>query len=90
MPDNALERAAEYQINLEANAEVSKRALQGLGSQIVELNFQRNQVYEKNAEAWLLQNERNHLSGSSFTFTLCDEYWDLLEMGTSIIAHING
>lgn len=58
------------------------------GSQIVELNHQRNTIFKERAEAWKEQNLENMVQSTSIVFTLCDEYFDLLEMGSSIIAHV--
>ncbi|KAI1277940.1 hypothetical protein F5Y07DRAFT_362089 [Xylaria sp. FL0933] len=56
--------------------------------EITELNYQRNNMAEERVEAWKEVHRKDPFSSSHRAFTMCDEYFDLLEMGPSIIAHI--
>lgn len=64
----------------------SMKTLQHLSTKVVELNYQQNIVFEERVSAWIAYHQENWLQSSSFCFTLCEKYWDLLEMGTGIIA----
>lgn len=88
MSDNAIEKDTEYRVTPEYASESmsSVGTLLRLSVKVVELNYQRNRVYEERVRAWIAYHHENMLESSSASFTLCDEYWDLLEMGTSIIA----
>ncbi|RYP53063.1 hypothetical protein DL769_010570 [Monosporascus sp. CRB-8-3] len=77
--DNALENDPDYRPSLDED-------LRRCSSRIVELNYQRNKIVEARVEAWKKVHRENNLQSSSHAFTLCEEYFDLLEMGTSIIA----
>ncbi|KAI0013409.1 hypothetical protein F4779DRAFT_563510 [Xylariaceae sp. FL0662B] len=76
---NALENDPDYRPSLDED-------LQRCSTEIVELNYQRNKIVEARIEAWKEIHQENKLQSSSHAFTLCEEYFDLLEMGTSIIA----
>lgn len=82
-----MENDPDYRVNLDESP-VSKDVLRRLGIQVVELNYERNKIAEERIEAWNEHHRANQLQSSSFAFTDCEEYFDLLEMGTSIIAHL--
>jgi hypothetical protein len=85
---NAVERDPDYRLNLD-EALVSKEVLRRYSTQIVELNYQRNKIVEERVRAWNEHYDRNHMFYSSTAmYTECEEYWDLLEMGPSIIAQL--
>lgn len=54
----------------------------------MELNYQRNQIFETRVQAWSQFHRDNWLRASSLAFTMTDEYFDLVDMGTSIIAPV--
>lgn len=88
--DEALERDASYRAERAGDEKTlspaCKEVLQHLRSRIVELNYQRNQVFEERVAAWIEFHQAHWVKSNSQYFTYCEEYWDLLEMGTSIIA----
>ncbi|RMZ85731.1 hypothetical protein DV737_g440, partial [Chaetothyriales sp. CBS 132003] len=84
---NALENDPNYSVNLD-QAIVSKEGLWRYSSQIVELNYQRNKIVNEHARAWKEHCQRSWLSSDSDVYTDGEAYWDLLDMGTSIIPHI--
>lgn len=43
---------------------------------------------EERVAAWKEYHRENSLQSNSAVFTNCEEYFDLLDMGTSIIAHM--
>lgn len=65
---------------------VSKEALRSCADQVVQLNYNRHLIFRKYVGAWRTHCDENHRQSSSSAFTICEEYDDLLEMGTSIIA----
>ena len=85
MLDNALETDAAYRAGPDEPF-TSKETLQRYSTRVVELNYQRNQIVDERIRAWREYHEANLLQSNSAFFTLCEEYWDLLEMGPSIIA----
>ncbi|KAM3430020.1 hypothetical protein MY4824_007906 [Beauveria thailandica] len=66
----------------------SKEALQRYGSQIVELSFKRNKVYEKRVKIWKELCEENRVKLSRAMCCVGDEYWDLLEVGPAFIPQL--
>ncbi|KAJ3494762.1 hypothetical protein NLG97_g3870 [Lecanicillium saksenae] len=66
----------------------SKEALQRYSSQIVELSFQPNKVYEDRVKMWKAYCERNRARSSSSVCCSDEEYWDLLEVGPAFIPHL--
>ncbi|RMZ92022.1 hypothetical protein DV736_g751, partial [Chaetothyriales sp. CBS 134916] len=86
-PDNALEKDPNYCGTLD-EAAVSKEGLWRCSSEIVELNCQRNKIVEEHVRSWKDYCEMNQTSSDSAVYTGCEPYWDLLEMGPSIIAHL--
>ncbi|KAI0193457.1 hypothetical protein F4808DRAFT_442215 [Astrocystis sublimbata] len=53
---------------------------------IVELNYQRHEIFKQRAAAWQAYQDMHGRESSSYFFIWCDEFDDLLEMGQSIIA----
>lgn len=66
---------------------VSDEVLRRHGSQIVELNYQRNKIYQERVGLW---KEYCDMHRIRLSFSTCceasEEYYDLVEMGPSIIA----
>lgn len=80
-----LEFDPEYRTNPDKQA-ISKEALESHKNRIIQLNHQRNIVYKERVRLWKEHCQLYRLRGSAGTFTECEEYFDLLDMGPSIIA----
>lgn len=52
----------------------------------MELNCQRNRIFGERVRAWVVFYEEHWLQSSSLYFTMCEEHWDLVDMGASVIA----
>lgn len=83
--DNALENDPEYQVGL-ARPISSPRAVRHYYREFVELNYQRQRILEERVNAWKEHHELHQVQSNMSAFTLCEPYFDLREMGTSIIA----
>ncbi|KFG88008.1 hypothetical protein MANI_014741 [Metarhizium anisopliae] len=83
---NTMEKDLEYRGNPDEPL-VSDEVLCRHGSQIVELNYKRNKMYQERVGLW---KEYCDLHSIHASFSICcegsDEYYDLVEMGPSIIA----
>lgn len=66
----------------------SKEVLQQYATQIVELSFQRNKVYEDLVEKWKEHCAEFILCLSRAVCCAGDEYWNLLEVGPAFIPHL--
>jgi hypothetical protein len=87
LSDNELETDAEYRVEVDESL-ASSAILRTHGYRVVELNYQRNKIVEEQRRAWREHNERNAVQSATAMFTHCEEYFDLLEMGPSIIGPI--
>ncbi|RMZ83628.1 hypothetical protein DV738_g1134, partial [Chaetothyriales sp. CBS 135597] len=83
---NRLENDAKYRV--EPDEAAASDALSRCSSQIVELNYQRNMITGELIKAWDDHHASNWLKSNTGCFIQCEPYWDLLEIGTSIIASI--
>ncbi|KAK8124121.1 hypothetical protein PG999_004039 [Apiospora kogelbergensis] len=62
--------------------------LQRQRRQIVELNYQRNKLAEERIRNWQTHCRENSMHSVILIYTSGDEYFDLLDMGPGIIAHL--
>ncbi|KAK2593260.1 hypothetical protein QQS21_009025 [Conoideocrella luteorostrata] len=84
---NALENDRSYRGNPDEPL-VSKEVLRRHSSHIVERNHQRNKIYEERIGLWKEYCWEHRIHASCAICTGCEEYFDLVEMGSSIIAHL--
>ncbi|KAI9167798.1 hypothetical protein HJFPF1_03935 [Paramyrothecium foliicola] len=82
-----LEKGPEYLAKSDEPV-ISDEILRRRASHIVGLNSQRNKIFEERVKAWKEHCQRNWLQSNTYVFTSCEQYFDLLEIGTSIIAHL--
>ena len=52
------------------------------------MNYKRNKLVQTRIEAWKAHCTRSKIHSNSGMYTQCDEYYRLLELGDSIIAHL--
>ncbi|GAW20233.1 hypothetical protein ANO14919_097320 [Xylariales sp. No.14919] len=80
---NALEKDPKYRPNLQVDKDLRR-----CRKAVVELSYQRNRIAEERIEAWKQHHRRNQIQSDTYAFLGCEEYFDLLEMGPSIIAQL--
>lgn len=87
LPVNALETDAKYRGRPDEPLD-SKEALIRQCGQIVELNYERNKVYDERMKLWKEHCEIYRVVLSHAYCCEVPEYWDLLEVGPSFFAPI--
>lgn len=76
-----MEKEPAYRPSLDGDLQRQRR-------QIVELNFQRNKLAEERIRNWQRHCRENSIHSVTLVYTSGDEYFDLLDMGPGIIAHL--
>ncbi|KFA79054.1 hypothetical protein S40288_11420 [Stachybotrys chartarum IBT 40288] len=83
----ALENDPLYQVAMEEPIG-SRDDLRRYADGIVQINYERHNIYETRVGAWHTHCQENTNMSNYRIFTECDEFDDLLDMGTSILTRL--
>lgn len=67
---------------------INYMVLQRQANLIVDMNYDRNRLVQARIEAWKAHCRRSQVFSNSDMYTECEEYYKLLELDGSIIAHL--